>query len=87
MTTNAYGYEKIAKVETQTWTDEYDRVEYAIVWVVTDEGDVFQRALQTGEDLEAVAELLRKRGWTDDHCIFFRAADDTLTRVREAMEV
>ena len=77
------GYEKIAKVETQTiredvhvrYDGEYgstffpDAVVGEYVWITTKAGDVFMRDLRKGEVLEDVAAYYRKRGYTDDDCI------------------
>lgn len=70
------GWEKIAKIEPEIWTDENGLVEYEIVWLISKRGDVFIRDLRKGETIKSVSEHYTKRGYTDDNAIFYRSLRD-----------
>ena len=72
--TTPHGWEKIIKVEAQTWPDELGHVEFGLVWIVTKNNDVFERTIKVGEDIEAVARYYRDRGYTDSNATYFGKA-------------
>jgi hypothetical protein len=68
------GWDKIVKVEVETFEDEYGVREFGHVWVITDRGDVYAYATYKGETEEGNAEMLRRRGWTNDRCTYYGRA-------------
>jgi hypothetical protein len=76
------GWSKITSVEGQVireidglpaYSEDYGHnpIVLELVWITTQEGDIYSDQTRHGETLEQRVAYYQKRGWTDDRCCLF----------------
>lgn len=62
------GWDRIMKIEIDTFLDGYDRIDFRILWLTDAAGNVWEATALKGETEEQLADLFARRGYTNDRC-------------------
>lgn len=66
----------IVKVEPQTWEYPDGTTEYALVWLVMENGDVYSRSMLKEETLEGLVAKFEATKQLDEECALFKTSSE-----------